>query len=295
MALQNLFKTLKQPKGLATQIDQYLILMGEKEADNDRKNITNSPSSALGCVRANYYQRQGIEREPIEPRVRRIFDNGHGVHERLQKYLTDMGVLYMDEVPLVHEKDEIQGHTDGIMSMKKVKTEIEILEIKSINGRQFPKLSEPKPEHRAQAQVYIYVAEEHRKMLKESYPTHKEFKQSELSRRKKYRKRYLHLIDGAKYTQAEKINHKVKQHITMDNILYNVVKPISKAVVLYECKDTQEMKDYEITMDGAVMEEVLEKFRLANFYWKEQKTPPRECRNKSDGRWCNYVNHCFGV
>lgn len=295
LALQNLFKTLKQPEGLAKQLDQFLILQDAQENDSDRKNETNSPSSALGCIRANYYQRQGIEKDGIEPRVRRIFDNGHGVHERLQGYLMKMGVLLMDEVPLVHEEDEIQGHTDGIMSMKKIPTEVEILEIKSINSRQFAKLKEEKPEHRAQAQVYMYVAEEHRKMLKRKYPTKKEFKQSELSRRYKYRKRYLHLKDGNRYSRNEKIAHKVRQHITMDNILYQVTKPIVKAVVLYECKDTQELKDYEITMDKVVMEEVLTKFRESNHYWEIQQTPPRECRNKSDGRWCPYINHCFGA
>lgn len=293
MALTNLFKTLKQPQGLSKMIDQHLILQGEKEADGDRKNETNSPSSALGCVRRNYYQRQGLDKEPIEPRVRRIFDNGHGMHERIQGYLLDMGVLLMDEVPLVNNEYEIQGHTDGIMSITKNPKVVEILEIKSINDRGFTALKEAKKEHRAQAGTYIFCTEEHRKMLQKKYPTFKEFKKSELYRRVRYAQRYQHLKAGSKYTREEKIAFKVKQHITMDNILYNVVKPVTKAIVIYESKDTQELKDFEITWDDELMEEVLERFDLSNHFWKVKKLPPRECQKKTDGKWCPYVNECF--
>ena len=292
MALKSLFKTMKQT-GLVKQINQYLLLNGEKEADEDRKNETNSPSSALGCSRANYYQRLGISKKPVDPRSRRIFDNGHAVHQRLQGYLKEMGILYMDEVPLINEEWEIQGHTDGIMSMNKSKIEVEILEIKSINSRQFSALLQPKEEHVAQAHVYMFVAEEHRKKLKKKYKTHQEFKRSELARRKYYAKFYQHLKDGRKYTKEQKIGHKVRQHITMDKILYEVEKPIRKSVILYECKDTQELKEFVITYDEKVMQKVLEKFKINNEAWRTKTCPPRECKSKSEGRWCPYVDYCF--
>lgn len=292
MALKNVFSSMKK-SGLVKQIDQYLLLQANNEGDTDRVNITNSPSSALGCSRANIYQRQGVTKDSVDARVRRIFDNGHGMHSRIQGYLLKMGLLYMDEVPLVNEEYEIQGHTDGIMSMLKKKTEVEILELKSINSRQFSALKDAKEEHKAQAHTYIFCAEEHRLYLKRKYPTHVEFKKSELVRRAKYRKRYLHLKDGAKYTREEKIRHKVGQHIQMDKILYDVVKPITKAVILYECKDTQEMKEFIIERDENIMDEVLDKYAINNEHWAGKTLPPRECRNKSDGRWCNFVHHCF--
>jgi hypothetical protein len=292
MALKSVFSTMKKT-GLVKQLDQHLLLQNNNEGDGDRKNVTNSPSGALGCSRANFYQRQGIAREPVDARVRRIFDNGHGVHERLQKYMIKMGILYMDEVPLVNEEWEIQGHTDGIMSLTKSKIEVEILEIKSINSRQFSALKKAKEEHEAQANVYMFVAEEHRKMLKERYVTFQSFKKSEFFRRLKYRKRYLHLEDGSNYTREEKIKHKVEQHITMDNILYNVQKPITRAVILYECKDTQELKEFIVSKNEELLEEVLRKYAINNEAWETQTLPCRECKNKSEGRWCNYVNHCF--
>lgn len=293
MALNNLFNTMKRENGIVKQLDQFLLKNNKHSDDGDRKNETNSPSSALGCSRANYYQRLGMEKDPIDPRVRRIFDNGHGVHSRLQGYLTDMGVLLMDEVPLHNSHYQIQGHTDGIMSLTGNKKLVEILEIKSINERQFSALKAPKDEHRAQSQVYMFCAEQHRLALKEKYPTHSDFKRSTIARKSKYRKLYLHLKEGAKYTREEKIRHKVNQHMLMDKILYDVVAPITKAVVLYECKNTQNLKEFVIEMNNSVMDEVLEKFEVSNKHWEEKTLPCRECKNKSEGRWCSYVNHCF--
>lgn len=280
--------------GLVKQIDQYLLTQNANEGDTDRKNETNSPSSALGCSRANYYQRSGTTKEPIDARVRRIFDNGHGMHERIQGYLTKMGLLLMDEVPLINDPYEIQGHTDGILAKTKGKlTAVEILELKSINGRGFQALKDAREDHKAQAQVYLFCAEEHRLALREKYPTYLDFKKSALVRRKRYRKRYLHLKDGSKFTRGEKINFKVSQHMQMDEILYNVQQPIKEAVILYECKDTQELKEFRISMDDELMDEVLYKFEVSNEAWRIKKIPPRECKNKSDGRFCNFINTCF--
>ena len=111
--LTNVFSTMKK-QGLVKMLDQYLLKV-EYEDDGDRKNETNSPSGALGCSRANIYQRLGTRKDTIAPRTRRIFDNGHGVHDRLQTYLEKAGVLMMREVPLSNKQDEIQGHTDGLL------------------------------------------------------------------------------------------------------------------------------------------------------------------------------------
>ena len=290
MAFKSVFSSMKQ-EGLIKQIDQYLLT---RHTDGDRANVTNSPSSALGCVRANYYQRSNTPREPVDGRVQRIFDNGHGMHERIQGYLRDMGVLLMDEVPLMNEDYEIQGHTDGILAVVKKRLDwVRVLELKSINGRGFQALREPLEKHKAQAQVYLFCAEEQRLYLQKKYPTLLEFKRSALARRKMYRKKYLHLEDGEKWTRGQKINFKVNQHMMMDEILYHVKKPIEEAVVLYECKDTQNMKEYVIKMDEVLMDEVLYKFEQSNEAWDKKKLPPRECKNKSEGRFCNFVNTCF--
>ena len=46
-------------------------------------------------------------------------------------------------------------------------------------------------------------------------------------------------------------------------------------------------------MDDVLMDEVLYKFEVSNEAWRIKKIPPRECKNKSVGRWCNFINTNF--
>lgn len=294
-SLTTYMNTLKDEEGLIKKINQYLITKDDHVVDGDRKNDTNSPSSALGCNRANFYQREGITKDVTEPRLQRIFDNGDGVHERIQNYLYKCGFLFMDEVPLYNAEYDIQGHTDGIGSLSGKKNRAEIVEIKSINDNGFRGLKKAKEEHEAQAQVYIFCAEQQRLKLKNDYPTKRKFDRSIFKRRKFYRSLYTHLVDGKKFTKEEKINHKVELHLKMDEILYGIEFPITKAIILYENKNTQEMKEFIIEMNDELQERVLEGFELNNYYWEQQELPPRTCKNKSDGRWCAYVDKCFNV
>lgn len=300
-ALKNVFSTMKQ-QGLAKKLDQYL-LVSKHEDDADRKNVTNSPSSAGGCSRANIYQRMGKEKDPIDSRTRRIFDNGHHVHDRLQTYFEKMGILLMREVPLYHNKDEIQGHTDGLMDYTGKLKDIVVLEIKSINSRQFASLKQAKEDHVKQGGVYIHCLESARKRLRKRYGTYEDFKKSENLRRIFYGQRYMHLKGGRRYTREEKIAFKVGQHIQCDEILYQLKSPIKKIAFVYECKDTQGIKVFEVDVDMDVLDEVLDKYRDNNMYWKRAKRqvelgktvklPERECKNKTEGRFCNYVSICF--
>lgn len=300
-ALKSIFSTMKQ-QGLAKKLDQYL-LTSTHEDDADRKNETNSPSSAGGCSRANIYQRMGTSKDPIDSRTRRIFDNGHHVHDRLQTYFEKMGILLMREVPLYHNGDEIQGHTDGLMDYTGKRKDIVVLEIKSINSRQFASLKQAKEDHVKQGGTYIHCLESSRKRLQKKYLTYEEFKKSEPLRRIFYGMRYRHLKSGRRFTREEKIAFKVGQHIQCDEILYQLKTPVKKIAFVYECKDTQGIKVFEVDVDHDVLNEVLDKFRDNNKHWKRVqrqikenkpvKLPERECKNKTEGRFCNYVSICF--
>jgi hypothetical protein len=96
----------------------------------------------------------GTNWEKHESRILRVFDNGHGVHSRLQGYLKDMGVLLEAEVEVWNEEFEIYGHCDGILQLADQKG---ILEIKSINSKGFQKLYSPKPEHLVQIHAYMFA------------------------------------------------------------------------------------------------------------------------------------------
>lgn len=296
MSLNNVFSAMKKSGYIIKDLDMYLLGLSAK--DNDRAIDVNAPSAVGSCIRSRYYTRMGAESDPysIDARTRRIFDNGSGVHERLQSYLKKQGMLLMDEVPLVNEDYAIQGHTDGIL---KLGNELAILEIKSINSRGFSELKSEKPEHKMQGLVYLFCLEEKRKYLQSTYPTEEEFNASSLSRSMKYASKYSYLKDGSKYTSKEKIKLQVKLCKQADEILYHCKKPVTKVIFLYESKDTQDLKEFCVTsvepQSKVIMKNILEDFEKLNECVKNKKIPDRCASNKNDNvcRWCNYKTECW--
>lgn len=290
MSLKNIFETMKRT-GVTQKLDRWLMLNRGGE-DINRNYAINPPSSALGCSRANYYRRIGKFAETPSPRLSRIFDNGHYFHDRMQKYFEKMGILKMREVPVFDEEYEIMGHTDGIIDLSS--TESAILELKSINTDSFKALREPKEDHKAQGCVYLHCAEKHRRYLKETYKTKQAFKRSEKIRAKRYAKMYDFLVDepweGGK-TKEEIAQKKVDEHLKFDSILYGLVNPLSTVVFLYEDKNTQEIKEFQVKMNEELLAEVLVKYAENNEYYRKGELPPRECTSKS--RTCNFATECF--
>ena len=240
MGLMNVFNIMKKEGYVVKDLDTYLLSLNKEE--NDRAIDINAPSSAGGSLRASYYARKQYERDnnAIYPRTRRIFNNGDGVHARLQGYLEDMGMLLMPEVPLRNNQYNIQGHTDGFLKISN--NEVAILEIKSINDRGFALLKDAREDHKDQAFVYSFCAEERRKELQSLYPTQLDYDNSLNERVAKYKSYFTHLKSGNKYTKEEKLAKKVQDHIKADDILYTTLMPVNKVIFIYENKNTQEIK-----------------------------------------------------
>lgn len=293
MALKALFNNLKKEGYIIKDLDRYLL--DQNGETNDRAIDVNAPSQVGKCMREIYYARKEYEQDPncVDARARRIFDNGTHMHERIQGYLKGQGMLIMDEVPLRNDRYNIQGHTDGFLRLSKF--EIGILELKSINDNGFKSLNDAKEEHKEQAMVYIYCAEQRRLYLKEKYPTQEEFLASEQERADYARSLYNHLRDGRKYTREEKLQNKIAEHLRADNILYNTPVPINKVVFLYENKNTQELKEFTVKLDKDLMESILERYDDINFFVENDKLPDREGTTKSASpcRWCNYRIECW--
>ena len=177
---------MKKEGYVTAPLDMFLLKQANKP--NDRAVNVNAPSQAGRCLRANYYMRMGYKGDgSIDPRTQRIFDNGTFTHERLQKYLLDMELLIMDEVPIINTEYNIQGHTDGYIDLK---NEIAILEIKSINDNGFNQLKDAKEEHKKQGLIYLYCTEERRKEL------HHNFK-DEIAFNDSFKQRYHYEIGRA--------------------------------------------------------------------------------------------------
>ena len=107
----------KKPKGkqyLVDMLDDYLYSLNENAAFN-RKRVDGKisriwrPSQLekvcqAGCVRKLVFAHLDAEHEEgsfdVDAKLRRIFDNGSGVHERLQQYLAELEEFTKSEVSL---------------------------------------------------------------------------------------------------------------------------------------------------------------------------------------------------
>lgn len=295
MSLNNLFQSVKQEGYIIKPLNFFL----EKQAnaDNDRAVDVNAPSQAGQCMRHNYYMRKQYDSDgDIGARTQRIFDNGTYTHERIQNYLLEMNLLICDEVPLLNEEYNIQGHTDGFLDLPE--DEVAILEIKSINDNQFNQLKDAKEEHKKQGLIYLYCAEERRQQLRNKYKTLEEFYASQEERAEYYRSKHQHMKGGRKFTREQKIQHEVDLNLISDDILFRTEKPITKVIFLYENKNTQDMKEYCVersTVTEHILTGVLNEYQALNEYCEEDELPPREGTSKScqTCRWCSYKLECW--
>ena len=290
MALRAIFKNLKQEdNSVIRRLDNYLLVACE---ESDRAINVNSPSQASNCLRANYYMRTGESNDgSIDPRTQRIFDNGTCVHERLQDYLKKANILVQEEVPVIDETYNIQGHTDGLIKLNKY--DLGILEIKSINSNGFNSLKEAKYEHKQQAMVYLYCTEKRRQKLRAM--SKEEFIASEPQRRAFYEGRYSHIKEGKSRTRQEKIDFQVNLNLEMDKLLFRTATPITKIVFLYECKDNQELKEFMVEVDEDLVNDILARYEHLNYCVENEVIPDREGTSKSciTCRWCRFKILCW--
>lgn len=297
MALKSVFNAMKREGYVIKDLDLYLLsLNGE---DNDRAIDVNAPSQIGSCLRSRYYSRTQASRDTnaVDARTRRIFDNGTKTHERLQQYLEEQGMLLMDEVPVYNATYNIQGHTDGILALGAV--EKGVLEIKSINSNGFSNLKTVKEEHRKQGLTYVYCLEQRRLELQEIYSSLSDFVKDKKNRYKKYASLYQHLKDGRRHTREEKIKFQCDLHDKMDSILMETRVPITKAIFLYENKDSQELKEFCVSTREAasqeVLKEILNECSYINDCIKNGIVPPRCSNSKTSSpcRFCPFTIECF--
>lgn len=297
MALKDMFSAMRKEGYVTGPLDRWLFEQANKP--NDRAVNVNAPSQAGNCLRANYYMRTQVDSDgSIDPRTQRIFDNGTHTHLRLQGYLLEMGILMMDEVPVLESTLNIQGHTDGLLDLPD--DEVAVLEIKSINDNQFSQLKDAKEEHKKQGLIYLYSLEQRRLWLHEHYQTEAEFNASYDERHHYFEQFYQHMKSGRKYTREQKIENEVMLNLVADNILFHTVKPITKVIFLYEDKNNQELKEFVVEHNIStqpILDEVLSGYRELNECVENGTLPPREGTNKSCNqcRWCDFKNECWVV
>lgn len=142
-------------ESLVKGLDRFLI---EKNIPQFRQYTDFHPSSTNLCKRWAYLRFEGAEVEKkIPPRLQRIFDNGHDVHARYQRYFEEMGILIEAEKEIkITDPVPIKGSVDGILNW----TEHIPYELKSISPERFEfRRAYKKPDENTyrQAQLYVYA------------------------------------------------------------------------------------------------------------------------------------------
>jgi len=136
--------------------------LGLKNTRTERPSSTPFRGSTLGgCLRAQHYAFAGEEpSNPFEPRLYRIFEQGHVIADVLYKKLEASGLFdsIQFEVPVLWEEKNFSGNIDILVKWKG-STEEEVIELKSMNSRGFSYLKGPKPEHAIQAASYALTRE----------------------------------------------------------------------------------------------------------------------------------------
>ena len=292
-AFKKVVKTMTKGSNsyILSDLDKWLM---NDRGGQDRRFDINSPSCAGRCQRANYYSRVLTQNTVlIDPRLRRIFENGDGVHERLQTYFEKMGRMMMSEMPLIDDDYLIQGHTDGLITYANGER-LAVLEIKSINDNGYNQLKAPKSEHIKQAMVYLHCAEKRRKYLRKTYLTAEDFKESLPERVKWAKKHYTHLKNGSRFTAKQKLNKKVRDHLLADEILYDCEFPIDVVVFIYENKNTQMIKEFGVDSDKKLTTEVLTDYSFLNKCVENENPPPRiGTKNSQACQYCDWKHDCW--
>ncbi len=128
-------------------IDQF-YLENQKNREQTRFYITDAGK----CPRAVFFKFKNAPKEPMEPRLLRIFEHGENIHRSIFNVLYRLKIGVTTEIP-IPQQEIVSGRADAILCLN---NENYVLDIKSINSFLFRKLSEPKEENVYQVQLYMH-------------------------------------------------------------------------------------------------------------------------------------------
>jgi len=263
--------------------------MMKKAINNDRKFDIFHPSAWGGCLRSVAYQYYNhhepfvIKRkEKIDIRIERIFDNGHGIHARWQNYLDKSGVLkgcwkcVNPNCGLVYGDKELLGifnpqrtNPDWQCACgNKDKLEYVELRVKSEDVYNF--------DGHCDAVVDLtgtpFARGDNMDVMVVDFKSMKDEYFGEIT--------------------ESKAKH---EHVIQVNI-YMWILGLHAAVVLYENKNTQAIKEVFVPRDEALIEKIKEQAIWLQNVLKKGKLPNRPdgySPSKVPCRFCEFISYCW--
>jgi hypothetical protein len=245
MSLAALVKTLVKSNGqLVPALDAHLIT----QSRDDRRDGKFHPSDLAGnfCPRAwalyNYHPKAaGVASGAVTPRLARIFGNGSGVHSRIQGYLQSMGILFGTYTRWIGNVgvEVHRGFPPGG------------------DGWTFVEVGLSHPEDNIVGHTDGLIKLDGRKLGVEIKSIKHEFFRWLGEKPNKAHEEqaliYMHCLEHARADLAA-VSPKT-------DVLTFLKQKLEGFIVLYESKNTQELKEYFVPFDKVRIEELMEKKR----------------------------------
>ena len=147
----------------------------------DRQDSFIHISGASKCQRQLYYDLTIKKESDIEPRVRRIFDNGNSVHQRLMRVLYQLeDIRVIASEVAIPENPNIRGTCDAMIAIENSNY---VIDFKSINSSSFGYLDVPKIDHKIQLLLYMYFFGVERGIILYENKDNQELKEFEISKK----------------------------------------------------------------------------------------------------------------
>ena len=149
---------------LVDTINDFLEVRSKGETDAYVKSAI-SPTDGGKCIRQLWYRFMeskpefayiGELSEPLNAKTLRIFAVGNALHEMIQTWFSDMGILIKDEqrINTKYRTVPVHAYIDAILLFNDSIIPVEIKSIKSWGFKKLPPGG--KPEHIVQLQMYLH-------------------------------------------------------------------------------------------------------------------------------------------
>lgn len=233
------------------------------------------PSSVGMCSRRIVYQMLGYSQKPMDPRILLIMENGTYMHERIEKILGDTGLLIAPEISFKKPEWRISGRSDAIIyNFRPHKSNDNIITLK-----------EP-----------IYKTDENGECIRDENGHRIVIDEKVLYEGPDNDVMIVELKSisdsGFKWIskRGPKENHKKQLQ------LYMYLTGIKEGMLLYENKNTQELKEFFISYDEKLVKEVVNQIVYVNEHVNKKTLPPKEYEENSfECRYCPFRDICWPV
>lgn len=220
-SLKKYLETQKKPTVILGPVERMLL-----NEVNDRDTTVLHPSEFTKgewCPREGWFLLKGDTKIEAPPglQLASVYSEGHGIHEKWQRWLQKAGLLIEAEVPVTYPGFRVHGHGDGLLGLPNVDhmERVALLEIKSIGIGTL---------RANRFQIQNGLAYSFR-LITRPFPTH------------------------------------IRQAMFYAWVLNKILPPehqIQSLIFIYECKEDQAAREFEVKYDEEYLHGVLEKLRM---------------------------------